>query len=418
MKINVKWKKRTINDAYLPFWDDQRQTQIFYGGSSSGKSNYILGQRVIKDLLEGGRNFLIVRNVAGSHRESTFNEIKQGIDAGGFNSVFKIKESDMTITCCNGYQAIFKGLDNVEKVKSIKPRKGVLTDIVIEEATECGEEKVEQLRRRMRGKAKKTKRLTLLFNPIYKTHWIYKNYFAGKWDETKTYYHDERTVILKTTYKDNKFLSDDEIYLLEHTKSDYFREVYTYGNWGVLGDLIFTNWKTADLSQYRNSGVSYRNGLDFGFGADPAALWRGFARGNQLLVTDAQYWKGLTNYNLAQVVKPIIGREPVVCDSAEPKSIQELRDYGVTALASKKGKDTVVFGLQYLMGFEILVHLECQDMINELSIAQWKKDKNGDTISPARPEEGHDHCIAAMRYANEQYMLNSRVKSGKLGMGF
>ena len=402
---------KLYNPAYLPFLTDQRQTQIFFGGSSSGKSNFILGQRTVLDLLAGGRNFLVCRNVGRTNRNSTFNEVLKGIDRMGLTQLFTKNETDLTITCNNGYQAIFKGLDDVEKVKSITPRKGVLTDVIIEEATETKHHSVVQLVKRMRGISKKTKRLTLLFNPVFRTHWIFKEYFAGRWDETKNLLSDERLFILKTTYKDNRFLAADEIYNLENEPNPYFKDVYTYGNWGVLGDLIFTNWKIQDLSGIVDTFSDFRNGLDFGYASDPAALVRSTKHNGVIYIINEVYKRGLTNNLLAGIIKPIVGRGVVYCDSAEPKSIAELNDHGITAIAGVKGADSIIHGVQWLQGLEIIVHSELQNMINELSVYQWQKDRYGESIP--KPTDKNNHLIDALRYAYSEEMGHTQVSFGQ-----
>lgn len=235
-----------VNDVYIPFLKEERMTQIYYGGSSSGKS-FFLAQRVVMDNLNGV-NWLLTRNIGKTIRNSLFNEIKKAISAYGVSHLYSINKSDMVITCKdNGKQILFAGLDDVEKLKSITPANGVLERIWIEEATEVKREAYLQLKKRLRGYSPFKKSITLSFNPILKTHWIYQDFFKN-WQDNKTVYKDNELSILKTTYKDNKFLTPDDIYSLENESDEYFRNVYTYGNWGVLGHVIFKNWHVEELS--------------------------------------------------------------------------------------------------------------------------------------------------------------------------
>ena len=110
--------KRIFNECFVPFLSDMTRTQVFFGGSSSGKSKF-LAQRCVKDICEGGQNYLIVRNVGNSLRKSTFNEVCKVISEWNLGGKFKINVGDMAITCVNGYQILFNGLDDVEKLKSI-----------------------------------------------------------------------------------------------------------------------------------------------------------------------------------------------------------------------------------------------------------------------------------------------------------
>jgi len=127
--------KIVINDIYEPHLDNFSRTQIYYGGSSSGKS-WFLAQRTVIDVLAGGRNYLVCRQVARTMRGSVFQQVERVIREADLSAAFQINKSDMTMTCKNGYQIIFAGLDDVEKIKSIVPAVGVLTDVWIEEATE------------------------------------------------------------------------------------------------------------------------------------------------------------------------------------------------------------------------------------------------------------------------------------------
>jgi len=402
MNVNVQISKKVFNEVYIPYLGCTIRTQIYYGGSSAGKSVFI-SQRCVTDLLEGGRNYLVIRNTANTLRTSVFNEIRKVIFEFNLEKLFKINKTEMTITCITGYQILFRGLDDAEKLKSIIPEKGVITDILIEEATETKRDDVKQLYKRLRGKSKVLKRLTLCFNPIFRTHWIFKEYFTN-WVEGETEYHDDKLSILKTTYKNNlRFLEQDDIDELENEQDPYYKEVYTLGNWGILGDLIFTNWKIEDLSGIKNTFGTYYNGLDFGFANDPTAAGRQAIKGKKLyILQELLYELGLTNDVIASRLKPDIKKEYIRCDSSEPKSIAELRTHGIEALPARKGPGSVNFGIQYMKQFEIIIDRKCQNAINEIQLYQWKKDKDGNVINV--PVDKFNHFMDQIRYA-----LNDRI---------
>lgn len=400
--IDISLDKKIFNEAYLPYMTSEIRTQIFFGGSSSGKSFAIVGQRTIYDILQGKRNYLILRNVAKTSRASTFNEVMKCIEKWELKSLFKINASAMTITCINGRQIMFMGLDDVEKIKSTTPLKGVLTDILIEEATEVTRNDVKHLNKRLRGLADVRKRLTMLFNPILKSHWIYRDYFKDKFFDGDTEYLDEENSILKTTYKDNlRFLEADDAAALENETDKYFYDVYTLGNWGVLGGTIFRNWSIEDLSEQMKTFDNIRCGLDFGFSNDPAAIIRLHVDNMRKMIFILQdgYFYGLTNPELAEEVKLIAGDDRIVCDSAEPKSIEELVREGVYATAAIKGKDSVRFGIQFIQQFKIVIHQDCLETINEFSTYQWLENRRGEKTG--NPEDKNNHLIDAMRYALE-----------------
>jgi phage terminase large subunit len=398
---------RGFNDPYYDIVNAPQGTQILFGGSSSGKSVF-KAQDVIQSLLTGGRNWLCCRNVANTLRTSVFNELTKVISGNNLDKFFRVLKSDMSITCkFNKYQAILQGLDNVEKIKSITPMRGVFTDIWIEEATETKEDDLRQLTKRLRGKADFPKRVHLTFNPIMRSHWIYNRFFAGRFSDNDTRYQDDKLLILKTTYKNNKYLEQDDIDRLEDETDSYFYEVYTLGNWGVLGDLVFTNWTSADVLNdpvFRTFDI-FRHGLDFGYSNDPTAynkmyFHRGLMR---LYITHEYNNKGITNDIIAQDIKPLCGADLVVCDSAEPKSIAELCNYGINASGAIKGKDSVNHGIQWLKQLEIIIDKSCQNTINNFQLYHWKKDKDGN-VQNVPVDRFNDH-IDGIRYAMEDEML-------------
>ncbi len=393
--VNIDISKKVFNEVYLHSLEDTTRTQIFFGGSSSGKSFFILAQRVIWDLIKGGRNYLILRNVARYSRISTFNEVKKGIEYWKVGYLFKVLESTMTITNMNnGYQIIFGGLNDVEKLKSITPEKGVITDIIIEEATETQYEDIKQLAKRLRGKSEKKKRLVLLFNPILKSHWIYKEYFSGNFFDNDICYKDDKLFILKTTYKDNKFLEKEDIAELEDETDEYFYDVYTLGNWGTLGDVIFKNWRVEDLSSIKSQFDNIKNGVDFGFGADPFTYNRMHYDGKRkkIYIFKEHHEHELTNPQIADVLLPIVNKEIVTCDSAEPKSIKELRNCGVNARGAIKGKDSINHGIQFIRQHEVIIDKNCQETINEFELYHWKKNSSGETLNIPVDRNNH-HCF-------------------------
>lgn len=393
--IDVHIDKRKFNSAYLPYLDDQTRTQIFFGGAASGKSVF-LAQRDVCDVLRGKRNILVVRNVGRTIRGSVFNEIRKVIDEWGLARLFSINKSDMVFTCVNGYQIISTGLDDTEKIKSVTPRKGVITDIRIEEATEIGEDDFRQLTKRLRGKAGVSKRITLSFNPIMRTHWIFKEFFKN-FHDTDTDYHDPELDILKTTYKDNRFLEPDDIHFLESEKNEYYYNVYTLGQWGVLGHVIFTNWRVENLTGLRDAFGTYYNGLDYGYTADPTCFGRCAIKGKTLYITHGFYKYGMTNDLIAARIKPMIGKEPVRCDPSEPKSTAELRALGISAMSASGGRGSVNQGIQFIQQHEVVIHRDLQDAINEFQLYQWERNRAGETMNV--PVDKNNHWIDQLRYS-------------------
>ena len=403
--IEYTISNKLFNKSYIPFRDNQKGIQIFFGGSASGKS-YFLAQRTIYDVVNNNRNYLLCRKTARTIKKSITNELLKTIQNFNMQNLFEINKSDNTFTCINGCQILTAGLDDTEKIKSITPQKGVLTDIWIEEATECEQQDVLQLQKRLRGESKLNKRLTMSFNPIYQTHWLYKQFF-GKF--TDKYFEDDEMLILKTTYLDNDFLTEQDRYRMENESDSYFYNVYTLGNWGVLGDTIFKNFITEDLSDRKKSFDKIYNGLDFGFASDPTAFIRiHYDKNNKIIyILDEFEEREMTNDAIAEKLKKIIGTEYITCDSAEPKSIRELQLLNVRALSAKKGKGSINFGIDWIKRHKIIIDKSCINAKRELELYRYKQDKNGLAINV--PVDKDNHLIDALRYALEDCMVEEEA---------
>lgn len=139
--------KKVFNECYLPYLDNEDRYLLFYGGGSSGKS-FFIAQYLIRKMMSQKMNVLVVRQTANTNRNSTFALLKQVIKMWGVSNLFKT--TDLKITCINGNEMIFSGLDDVEKLKSITFQSGELTHIWVEEATETSEEDINQLKIRLR----------------------------------------------------------------------------------------------------------------------------------------------------------------------------------------------------------------------------------------------------------------------------
>ena len=193
IRIDLTALCELTNEVYYPLYRDKRRYLVLYGGAGSGKSVFAAQKILVRMLTEQPHRFLVVRKVARTLRFSVFSLFQDMIAQWNLTPLFKINKSDMTITCINGNQIIFAGLDDVEKLKSIA---GV-TGIWIEEASELEERDFHQLDLRLRGPTKHYKQIILTFNPISALHWLKKVFFDFK---------KENATVVKSIYKDNKFI--------------------------------------------------------------------------------------------------------------------------------------------------------------------------------------------------------------------
>lgn len=375
-----------MNVAYKPIVKDKNRFKVIYGGAGSGKSVFVAQWLVLKCLEEPGHRFLVVRKVARTLRYSTFALIKQIIAETELTGYFDINKTDMTITCNNGNQFIFLGLDDVEKLKSIVG----ITDIWIEEASEITQNDFEQINLRLRGKTNVNKQIILTFNPVSTLHWIKKYFFDIK---------RKNVTILKTTWQDNKFLDEEYINELQELKDKdyYYYQVYTLGEWGQLGNIVYTNYVIEDFD--RSVFDNTYNGLDFGYN-DPSALVKVAMRDDELYILDELYERKLDNTQLIERVKNVVEKnEWIIADSAEPARIQEFRKAGFKIRPCEKGKDSVKFGIDWVKRHKIHIHPTCQNFINEIQTYKYKETKDGAVLD--EPVDYNNHLMDALRYSTQ-----------------
>ena len=211
-----------------------------------------------------------------------------------------------------------------------------------------------------------------------------------------------------TTYKDNRWLTPEDIRKLENETDKYYYEVYTLGKWGVLGNLIFTNWEIRDLAEEARQEAKARNGLDFGFFPDPNAYVRmGYKRGSgEIRVYKTLGGNSQTNDQLAEMLKPVVKREVVYCDH-NMLNIQELNNYGINAVPAMKGPESVIFGIKFMQRHKLIVDKRCLELILELKKYKYKEDRNGKVLP--EPVDRDNHWIDAVRYALSDDLLETKV---------
>lgn len=400
MAVEVRVKAATVmNSVYLPLLDDTNRYIVIYGGAGSGKSVFQAQKIVRNQCNDPLRNTMVVRKVGRTNRNSTFAEIKKVISRFQVRPFFKINESNMLIQRHGGGSIIFEGLDDVEKLKSVTFENGILTDIWFEEATEGSLDDFEQLDLRLRGLSDIPLQITLTFNPISANSWIKRYFFDRVVDDC---------TILKTTYKDNQFCDEKyikKLHLLQETSPVRY-QIYTLGEWGVLGNLIYTNYA---VEKFDIDFHTHYNGLDWGYNDPAAGVKMGF-KDNEIYILDEFYIQEKTNHELMQMATEIWDKEHdvIIADNAEPKSIQEWRKAGWKVRPSVKGKDSVRFGIDWIKSHKIHIHPRCQNFINEIQAYSYRKDRNGKVLE--EPEDVDNHLMDAMRYGLERLMKERSVQ--------
>ncbi|MBR3008373.1 MAG: PBSX family phage terminase large subunit [Stomatobaculum sp.] len=223
--------KATNNESFAPLIFDRHRFIVMKGGGGSGKSIFAGRYILERCTTEPGHRWLVVRKVARTLRESCFEQLKdQAMEyyADSIRYIPKGKSGDMYITLRNGSEIIFAGLDDVEKLKSIYN----VTGIWIEEASEIDRGDFNQMNIRLRTPFPYHLTMLLSFNPISLTHWLKARFFDNP---------DPDALIHESTYRDNRYLPDEQRKVLEGYRNTdpYYYQVYCLGEWGVTGRTVF-----------------------------------------------------------------------------------------------------------------------------------------------------------------------------------
>lgn len=393
-EIKMRISKKVFNDIYYPYLSNYNsRVNVFYGGAGSGKSHFVVQKIVYKCLKFENRRCLVIRKFGTTLRDSIFALFKSVLSDWKIIDDVDVKESLLTITFPNGSTIIFKGMDDSEKIKSISN----IDDIIIEEATELTIEEFSQLNLRLRSR-NKYNQIHLMYNPVSKNNWVY-NCFHNR-------IQDDNVLIVHTTYLDNKFLPEDyvsSIKQLENTNPTYYK-IYVLGEFATLDKLVFNKYEVCnfDIQNLKfNTDFKKFFGLDFGYSNDNTAFVAVAVNQDtkEMFIFDEHVSRGLTNDEIAKIIKDSgYSKEIIFADSSEPKSIEEIRRNGVPRIKpAKKGKDSILNGLQFLQQYSIKIHPNCINTYTEFANYSWKKDKNGNYIN--QPIDTFNHCIDALRYA-------------------
>lgn len=409
IKLNISPSKVFNRHIYDHLFDYDTFTEVHYGGASSGKSHGVFQKIVIKALKDWKkpRKILVLRKVGATVRDSVFADVQATLSYFGILNMCKVNMSAFRIELPNGAEFIFKGMDNPEKIKSIKG----ISDVVMEEASEFTLDDYTQLTLRLRDKAHKQKQIYLMFNPVSKANWVYNAFFVKK---------PKNTVVYQTTYKDNRFLdavTRENIEELANRNEAYYK-IYALGEFATLDKLVFPKYTKALLNKDDLRQITSYFGLDYGFINDPSAFMHVKIDDDRkrLYVVEEYVKKGLTNDKIAESITALgYAKEQIRADSAEKKSNQELRNLGIGRVIDvKKGAGSVMQGIQYLLQYEWIVDERCVKTIEELENYTWKKDKaTNEYIN--EPVDSYNHCLDAIRYAIQDKITKSKIKTFKGG---
>lgn len=355
-------------------------------------------------------NLVVIRKTYRTIKDSCFTDLRWALDRIGVLNEWNITLSPLEMTRKKtGQKILFRGLDDPLKITSITVEKGSLCWAWLEEAYEVmKEDDFSILDESIRGEcpAPLFKQWTITFNPWNEHHWLKKRFFDAPTDPD--------ILAMTTNYLCNEWLDASDIKLFEDMKQRNPRRyaVAGLGGWGIVDGLVYENWKEErfDIDEVRSRpGIVSTFGLDFGYTNDPSTLFCGLLdqKEKRLFVFDEMYEKGLSNKRIAETVQGMgYGKERITADSAEPKSIDELKSLGLRVKAAMKGKDSIQNGIQWIQDLEIVIHPRCVNFITEISNYTWDTDKFGNKLNV--PIDDFNHLMDAMRYALEKYITGSK----------
>ena len=377
--------------------------RVVQGGTSSGKTYGIIPVIADKCIKNNRLKATIVAETLPAVKEGALDIFKIFM----FDTNRWIENhwnaSNLTYTFSNGSRIQFKSFDSVGKAKSSGKR-----DILfLNEANHIPFDIADALMIR-------SKETWIDFNPDNE-FWVHKETLKEHNSEFLLLtYHDNEALPKETLedllIKQDKafFDSSKEWKDTKNIKSDYWANwcyVYILGEIGSLDGVIFNNWQT--IKTIPNEARLLGYGLDFGYSNDPTSIIEVYTYNGQRILNEICYQKELTN---SQIAKLIPTKMPVYCDSAEPKSIVELKRLGVNSRPVTKGSDSINFGIQIIQEQNYLVTENSRNLITELQRYTWKTDKKtGEKLN--QPIEDYNHAIDAFRYHEMETLGMKRNRS-------
>lgn len=405
MKEKVVSLKEVVGKGYGDFWRCEKRYRVCKGSRGSKKSKTSALNFIVRMMKHPQANLLVVRKTQATLKDSCYSDLKWAISRLGVEAYWKCTLNPLEIVYIpTGQRILFRGMDDPLKITSISVPVGVLCWVWIEEAYEITkEDDFNKLDMSIRGEVPEGlfKQITLTFNPWSAQSWLKARFFDTP---------DEDTFTKTTTYQCNEWLDASDLGIFEKMRVNNPRRyrIEGLGEWGIAEGLIYdkVEYRDFDIQALREkAGIKSAFGLDFGF-TDPTAFVAMLIdeEDAKIYVFDEFYLRGVTNARIAERIDAMgYAGQRIVCDSAEPKSIQELQDLGIRAEPSRKGRDSVLHGIQKLQNFTWIVSTKCVEFFHEISNYAWEKDKFGKPVD--KPEHEFSHCMDAARYAAAKVLV-------------
>jgi len=377
-------KKKTIKvlKHFYELQNSKKRYVLFRGSTRSGKTVSII--QYLISLLTNEKDIHIVIGVEtlSSAKGNLIKDLDEWIEIFDLLDYMKINKSDFT----------YKYLPSNSTIRIVPCDKdtkwfGISADVFwFNEATHIQKSFFDQAQMRLPD-TKPFNKIILDFNPTNPYSWV---------RDLETSKLPGGVDVYISTYKDNPFLGKKQVALFESWKETNPNKwlVFGQGQYGEVRGAIYTNWKSIDKFPDIET-VWY--GLDFGFSNDPTSLIKVGIKGGDVYIEELIYERGLTNPDICERMRELgIGRNvEIIADSAEPKSIEEIKREGFYVIPAKKGKDSIMKGIDILQRYRL--YIKGRNIQDEIINYTWKEDrKKGEFINA--PVDGWNHALDALRY--------------------
>jgi len=420
--------------VYLSLHEDiQSNSHKYYnlpGGRGSGKSSAVsleIVDGISKDTT-GMSNAIIFRRTAATMRESVYSQISWAIDTLGLNGLWRGSVNPMCYTYIpTGAQIVFRGLDDSTKLKSIKPKKGTFRFIWFEEFSELpGENFTRSVMQSVQRGGSNFVVFRTFNPPLSMNNWA--NVFISKYDP--------KALTLHTNYTDMpaEWLGEDFIYEAERLKEVNPR-AYEHEYMGEAigsGGEVFPNITVREITDAEIQQLQYVYcGIDFGFAVDPVCFIRAAydSKKDTIYLIDEIYQRHMSNKELAEAIKAagydksfnrayvsFFGdptgrlentRQQIVCDCAEPKSINDLQQAGLKAYGCKKFPGCVEYRIKWLQNRQIVIDPKrTPNAHREFVSYEYMTTKDGEFLADVPDKD--NHSIDALAYALDRLIYNTK----------
>lgn len=376
----------------------KKRIRLLAGGTSASKTISILLYLIAAAQSDKQPTLTSVVSESFPHlKKGAMRDFINILQAHGYYDDARWNRSDFIYTFETGSKIEFFSADMPSKVRG--PRRDRL---FVNEANNVVRESWEQLLLRTREYAFAD------WNPVV-DFYMYEDY--GLTDETTVTSSDPDVDFVILTYQDNESLEAAIVNEIEKRKVNrsWYR-VYGQGKRGEVEGKIYRNWKIID--DVPHEARLERRGLDFGYTNDPSALVDIYYHNGGYILDEQLYRKGMSNKQIADFIQMLEKPQTMVIpDSAEPKSIDELKLYGLVVQPAIKGQGSIAQGIQYIQDQQISVTKRSINLIKEYRNYLWQTDKDGKVINV--PEGGLDHCLDAVRYGLSSFQAPVTVQPYK-----